>query len=248
MIVILLHRIIIVRSMKKTTFWAIIVLVSLMSTKMVAQGPDEDQLGAWYMYFYNKDFKNSNWGIQGDLQYRDWRGIGDREQLLLRSGVTYTPTDSGIKFTLGYANISSGAYGTDSDALVTENRIYQEGLFSQTLLKRFLITHRIRYEQRWVENQDLRTRYRYNLFVNVPFNGTELSEGVVYAAFYNELFINGERQIGGGRSVEFFDRNRTYAGLGYVLSSNLRVQLGWMKQTTNSWAKNQLQFSLHHNF
>jgi hypothetical protein len=234
----------------KITPTVTLLLITVLSFNQMAQAqsPDDDQLGAWYMYFYNKEFKNSNWGIQGDLQYRDWRGLGDREQLLLRSGVTYSPTDSGIKFTLGYANISSGVYGTNSDALVTENRIYQEGLFSQTLLKRFLFTHRIRYEQRWVENQDLGTRYRYNLFVNVPFKGTTLSEGVLYAAFYNELFINGERQIGNGRSVSFFDRNRTYLGLGYVLNNNLRLQLGWMEQTTSNWQKGQLQFSLHHNF
>lgn len=213
-----------------------------------AQGPDEDQLGAWYMYFYNTTFKESNWGIQGDIQYRDWRGLGDREQLLLRSGVTYSPIDSEIKFTFGFANITTGQYGTDMDNPVSENRIYQEALFSNTILKRLLLTHRFRYEQRWVEEQDFRTRYRYNLFVNVPFNNENLVKNTYYLAMYNELFINGEREIGNGREVEFFDRNRTYLGLGYVIKDNIRVQLGWMEQTTNNWQKGQLQFSLHHTF
>lgn len=217
-------------------------------TKGVAQGPDENQLGAWYMYFYNTTFKESNWGIQGDFQYRDWRGLGDREQLLLRSGLTYSPKDSGIKFTLGFANITTGQFGTDIDDPVSENRSYQEALFSNTVLKRLLVTHRFRYEQRWVENQDFRTRYRYNIFVNVPFQGTTLDKGTPYFAFYNEIFINGERQIGNGREVQFFDRNRTYLGLGYALSDKLRLQLGWMEQTTVNWQKGQLQFSLHHTF
>ena len=52
---------------------------------------DESQTGAWYMYFYTHQFKNSQFGIQGDFQYRDWQGLGDKEQLLLRSGFTYTP-------------------------------------------------------------------------------------------------------------------------------------------------------------
>lgn len=217
-------------------------------TKGVAQGPDENQLGAWYMYFYNTTFKESNWGIQGDFQYRDWRGLGDREQLLLRSGLTYSPKDSGIKFTLGFANITTGQFGTDIDDPVSENRSYQEALFSNTVLKRLLVTHRFRYEQRWVENQDFRTRYRYNIFVNVPFQGTTLDKSTPYFAFYNEIFINGERQIGNGREVQFFDRNRTYLGLGYALSDKLRLQLGWMEQTTVNWQKGQLQFSLHHTF
>ena len=222
--------------------------ILLLSSKVWSQQIDEDQLGAWYMYFWNWDLKESQWGLQGDYQYRDWRGLGDREQLLLRTGITYRPKDSNIKFTLGYANISSGAFGTESDALVTENRIYQEALFGQTLLKKLLLTHRIRYEQRWIENQDFRTRYRYNLFINIPFKGSSLAAKTTYLAFYNELFINGQRNIGNNRTVEYFDRNRTYLGLGYVLNSKIRFQLGWMEQTTTNWQKAQLQFSMHHAF
>ncbi|PRP67639.1 DUF2490 domain-containing protein [Nonlabens agnitus] len=214
----------------------------------LAQSPADDQLGAWYMYFYNTTFENSNWGIQGDFQYRDWRGLGDREQLLLRSGVTYTPTDSDVKFTFGYANVTSGEFGTEIDNPSGENRIYQEALFSNTILKRVFLTHRLRYEQRWVEDQDFRTRYRYNLFANIPLNKPSLQKNAFYVALYNEIFINGERSIGGGREVELFDRNRTYLGMGYALNDSIRFQLGWMEQTTNSFQKGQLQFSMHHTF
>ncbi|MGK0335263.1 MAG: hypothetical protein ACI974_002091 [Paraglaciecola sp.] len=37
-------------------------------------------------------------------------------------------------------------------------------------------------------------------------------------------------------------------GLGYALRDNLRVQAGWMQQTTVNWAKGQTQLSLHHSF
>ncbi|MFK7748442.1 MAG: DUF2490 domain-containing protein [Kordia sp.] len=232
--------------MKKVLLPLIICLFYV--TKSEAQQIDEDQLGSWYMYFYNVDFKDSNWGIQGDFQYRDWRGLGDREQLLLRSGITFRPKDSGVKFTLGFANITTGQFGEDIDNPVSENRVYQEALISNRILKRVLLTHRFRYEQRWVEDQDFRTRYRYNLFINVPLNNTALVKNTYYLAFYNEIFLNGQRTIGNGRTVQFFDRNRTYLGLGYTINTKLRVQLGWMEQTTVNWQKGQLQFSLHHNF
>ena len=232
----------------RRTFVLFVSIFLFSNISMRAQGVDEDQLGAWYMYFWNTDFKDSEWGIQGDFQYRDWQVLGDREQLLLRSGVTYAPKNSGIKFTLGYANISTGVFGTDIDDPVVENRIYQEGLFSNTILKRVFLTHRFRYEQRWVEDQDFRTRYRYNLFANVPINKPSLEKAAFYGAFYNEMFINGQRDIGDGRSVQFFDRNRTYFGLGYVIKKNLRTQLGWMRQTSNAISKAQLQFSVHHSF
>lgn len=231
--------------MKKLVLSLFLTVLSVFS--FAQSGPDEDQLGAWYMYFYTMPFKNSQFGIQGDFQLRMWSPVSDLEQMLLRSGVTYSPKNADIVFTLGYANITTGAFG-ESDETAMENRIYQEVLFPTKVGGRFLFTHRLRYEQRWVETQDLRTRYRYNLFLNVPFNGTALGKGIVYLALYDELFINGQRDIGGGPTVEIFDRNRAYMGVGYGLGSNLRAQTGWMLQTTNNWSKGQLQFSLHHKF
>lgn len=208
---------------------------------------DEDKLGAWYMYFWNTTIKESPWGFQGDIQYRNWDLIGDLEQLLLRGGLTYKPENSAIKFTLGYGNITTGAFGS-SKSTVAESRIYQEALIPQKIGERFYLTHRFRYEQRFVENQDFRTRFRYNLFINVPLNRKDLEPGALYLALYNELFINGQRDIGDGRTVEVFDRNRFYAALGYSLVKGLRVQAGLMEQTTDNWTKKQLQLSLHHTF
>ncbi|UZD23563.1 DUF2490 domain-containing protein [Algoriphagus halophytocola] len=226
----------------------LILLLSIFTYSASAQTAiDEDQLGAWYMYFYSMKFKESQFGMQGDFQYRAWNMASDKEQLLLRSGFTYSPREANITFTLGYAYISTGAFG-ESSANVLENRIYQEALLPQKVGGRFYLTHRFRFEQRWVEGQDFRTRFRYNIFMNIPLNKPSLQKDAVYLALYNEIFINGQKNVNAGSSVELFDRNRTYLGLGYGLRDNLRVQAGWMKQTTNSWAKGQLQFSLHHSF
>ncbi|RIW17092.1 DUF2490 domain-containing protein [Algoriphagus lacus] len=208
---------------------------------------DDDQLGAWYMYFFTKKFKGSQFGIQGDYQFRNWNIGGDLEQLLLRTGVTYQPKNTNVTFTLGYAFIATGEFG-ESDRTSVEHRIYQEALLPQKVGGRFYLTHRFRYEQRWLENQDFRTRYRYTLFMNVPLNGQELKKGVVYLALYNEIFINGQTDIGDGRTVQLFDRNRFYTGLGYGLRNNLRMQLGVMNQTTVAYTKPQLQVGVHHNF
>ncbi|MFK8165662.1 MAG: DUF2490 domain-containing protein [Lewinella sp.] len=220
----------------------------LFTTTLAAQsGPDEDQLGSWYMYFFSATFGDGPFGAQGDIQYRSWDAGGDLEQLLLRGGLTYSPEDANVKFTIGYGNITTGDFG-DSDATTGESRVYQEALLPQKLGKRFMLAHRFRYEQRWVDNQDFRTRFRYNIFLNVLLNATEMRKKTLYLALYNEIFINGETEIGDGREVERFDRNRTYLGLGYGLSDKLRVQAGWMKQTTVNWGKGQTQLSLHHSF
>lgn len=223
------------------------VFVFLFLTQLMQSQTPNNQLGAWYMYFYNHQFKESQWGIQGDVQYRNWNIAGDLEQLLLRSGVTYTPKNAEVKFTLGYAHITSGVSGS-SNATSVESRIYQEALLPQKVGNRVYLNHRFRYEQRFVEDQDFRTRFRYTLFANIPLNASDFSDKTYYLALYNELFVNGETDIGNGAEVELFDRNRTYLGLGYMLNPKMRLQLGWMNQKVDAFGKGQLQVSLHHNF
>lgn len=232
--------------MKKLPILLIACCINFLPTSLFSQ-VDESQTGAWYMYFWNTSFGESNFGLQGDVQYRNWDLLGDLEQLLLRGGLTYQPNNSTVKFTLGYGNITTGAFG-DATETVSESRIYQEALLPQKVGARFYLTHRFRFEQRWVEGQDTRTRWRYAIFLNVPFNKPNLEKGTIYLALYNELFINGGRNIGDGRMVEVFDRNRAYGAIGFGLADNLRTQLGYMQQTTDNISKGQMQLSLHHSF
>ena len=71
---------------------------------------------------------------------------------------TFKPEKANIKFK-GYGNITTGAFGEDNST-INESRIYQEALFPTKIGERFYLNHRLRYEQRFVEEQSLRTRYR----------------------------------------------------------------------------------------
>ncbi len=224
----------------------ILILLFTISFSSINAQVDDEKLGAWYMYFWNTEFGESKFGLQGDIQYRNWNTIGDLEQLLLRAGATYSP-NANVKLTLGYGHITSGAFG-DSDATSSESRLYQEALLPHKIADRIFLKHRFRYEQRWVEGQDFRTRYRYNIFLNIPLNQPDLNKNSIYLAFYNEIFINGQKSIGNGREVAVFDRNRLYGALGYALRDNLKLQFGYLEQSLNSYTKGQLQLSLHHSF
>lgn len=225
----------------------IISIVLFFGGKLSAQVNPQTQ-GGWYMYFWNADLKKSHFGFQGDVQYRNWNVLGDLEQLLLRAGATYRPKNTNVKFTLGYAFILSGAYGISNPTTSMEHRIYQEALLPHKIGNRVYLKHRFRFEQRFVESQNFRLRLRYNLFVNIPLNKPEMKKGVFYIALYNELFINTSKEIGNGRTVEFFDRNRLYGALGYHILDNLQVQLGYMYQSNNSYGKGQFQLSVHQSF
>jgi hypothetical protein len=226
----------------RTSFRIVILSIFLFcSTLSFAQ--EDPNLGAWYMYFGGVEFQNSQFGIHAEAQYRNHNVIGDLEQLLLRTGLRYHLKDGSATFTLGYGNITTEDVGKPNRTFY-ENRVYQEALLRQNVSLASL-NHRFRYEQRFVDNQDVRTRLRYALFINIPLTDKKFSPGAFYIPIYNEVFINGEKM----GNIEYFDRNRLYGGLGYVWKDNLRVQLGIMEQTLNSnYSKTQLQFSLHHNF
>jgi len=223
-------------------FRIVIVLAFLFSvTPSLAQ--DDPDLGAWYMYFGGVEFENSQFGIHAEAQYRNHNIIGDLEQLLLRTGMRYHLKDGSATFTLGYGHITTEDVGEPNNTFY-ENRIYQEALLRQNVSIASL-NHRFRYEQRFVDVQNMRTRFRYALFINIPLTSKKFTPGGIYIPIYNEIFINGEKL----ENVEYFDRNRLYGGLGYVWKKNIRVQVGIMRQTLDfSINKTQLQFSLHHNF
>jgi hypothetical protein len=208
---------------------------------------DQGQDGAWYTYAWTQRFEDSSFGWQGDIQQRNWDLADDTDQLLIRSGATWTPADSKVRYTLGAAWVRSSAFGPSS-ADSEELRLYQEAFVPQTVGSRLFFSHRWRLEQRWLEGQDQRNRLRYSLGLNVPFNQGNLNQGAIYLSLYNELFLNLERGIGNQRKVDYYDRNRAYAALGYSLSDSSRLQFGYMWQETENWGKGQLQLSLFQNF
>jgi len=223
-----------------------LLLLTLIFSFSVKAQIDGSQLGAWYMFFGEGKFsEKSNFGLETDIQHRNFDAGRDLEQLMLRGGLSYKFSETKTKLTLGYAHITSGAFGVDDNSKSYENRIYQQLSFSNKLFSRVYVTQRFRYEQRFLENQDLRTRWRHFFAVNIPLNQEELIPTVLYISMYNELFINGERSIGNDRSVELFDRNRFYIALGYQLTKNLKFQAGMMRQLTDVVGKNQVQIGIH---
>ncbi len=225
---------------------SIAVTAALFGTLAHAQ-VDEDKLGAWYMYFWSIPAGDRSYGFQGDIQHRNWDSGGDLEQLLIRGGVTWTPEGRRELYTLGAAHITSEPFGPGGEA-VYETRLYQEALIPQRLGRKIHLTHRFRFEQRWVDNQDTRFRARYFFALNYPFNQDTLGRGAHYLSFYNEVFLNLNQNIGDGRRVSHFDRNRFYLAYGYSVRDNMRIQFGWMHQETDAIGKQQLQFNLFHTF
>ncbi|MCM4154859.1 DUF2490 domain-containing protein [Gramella sp. AN32] len=228
----------------KRLFIASLLFTTLFSTAHAQE--NDSQLGAWYMYFWNTQFDESKFGLAGDVQYRDWEVLGDLQQFIVRAAVSYN-VNSNLKIFAGYGHFISGELG-ESKETSQENRIHQDILMPQKISDRFLVRHRIRIEERWVENQGFRTRFRYGLFLTIPLTQPDLKKNSLFLSVSDEVFINGQTDIGNNRTVEYFDRNWLYGALGYYFNDNFNVQLGILRQTTPSISKNSLQLGLHHSF
>ena len=215
------------------------IILFLLFSPVICLSQSSD-LGNWLIYFGNKNMKN-NWNWHHEIQYRNYNAIGDLEQLLIRTGIGYNLTENNNNLLLGYGYINSQNYigNTDEKVGVNEHRIYQQFITRQSF-GRVSLQHRYRFEQRWIEDQDFRLRFRYFLSTNIALSNKTIIDKTWYASLYNEIFLNHKNNV--------FDRNRLYVGFGYKLNKNLKFELGYMNQFLNNDNRDQINVITFFNF
>ncbi|BAO56597.1 DUF2490 domain-containing protein [Nonlabens marinus] len=202
------------------------------------------ETGLWSQYFYNAPVAE-NFRIAGDFQYRTYELADDFQQFIARAAIAYTPKIGTLELHAGYGYFYGEPFG-DSDAGTSEHRLHQDIWMDTNAGKTVSIRHRFRFEERFIEDQDFRSRARYTIFVNIDFyKDDQLSK--FYLPFWNEVFINGETELRNS-TVNRFDRNWSFGGLGYRISPALRAQAGYMREITSNTSKGQLVLSLFQSF
>ena len=215
-----------------------IVLLSALAVLPLHANAQNSELGNWLIYFGNKEIDNK-WNIHHEVQYRNYNALGDLEQLLLRTGLGYTFSNKN-NLLLGYGFIRSENYRNSSDTqdILNEHRIYQQFITKQGS-KSYSLQHRYRFEQRFVEDE-FKLRFRYFLALNLALSSEGLIEKHPYISLYNEIFINGQGTA--------FDRNRLYAGVGYLFNSKLKAELAYMNQFFQNGSRDQINLVAFYNF
>lgn len=206
----------------------------------VAMQAQDSETGNWWIYIGSKKI-NDKWNWHHEVQYRNYNFIGDLEQLLLRTGFGVNLTPGNNNLLLGYGYILSENYvpGTDEKLSIGEHRIFQQFITKQSF-GRVAIQHRYRVEERWVEDSDFKWRFRYFLALNIALSNPEMMPDTWYLSLYNEIFLNGQNAV--------FDRNRIYAALGYRVSPQLKVEMGFMSQVYEKRSRGQFQIASFANF
>lgn len=211
----------------------VFLLLISFSVPFSAQNSD---LGAWYMYFgNNKISKKLN--FHNEIQYRNFNGIGDLEQLLIRTGIGYDLTENNNNILLGYGFILSQPYVKGEKTENIEHRLFQQFITKQKF-GRVNLQHRYRLEERFLQD-DFRMRFRYLLGLNIPVTNKEMLPKTLYISAYNEIFLHLDSPV--------LDRNRVYGALGFVINKNMRIEAGYMNQIQENKNRGQVQIGFYNN-
>lgn len=219
-------------------------LLHLAGSGMYAATADNQNL--WLNYVGDHPFSGSPWGIHLEVQNRlsDWGE--DWQQLLVRPGINYEITRN-LSLSAGYGFVRTFPYGEMPVAhRFDEHRAWEQLLYKQEAFG-LKWTHRLRLEQRWIEElQKVGSRYqtenwrgeqraRYSLRTELPLTDDKR----FYLPVWNEVFLNFGPNITGNH----FDQNRAFIGLGYQMTKHMRLETGFMEQSLHrrggkNWEQN----------
>lgn len=167
--------------------------------------------------FYAETVQTFNQTQNGELY------TGRDLQSYWQPGLIYRSSPA-LNWTLGYVYQRNNPFSFDN---TYENRLWQQVLYSQDLGEGKRLSHRLRLEERWIEEKThsahfpFSTRVRYQLAYVSPFQGPEIVTHSWFYSVYNEFYFS----TSGNRNA-FFSENWTYAGIGYQTSNWGRLEVG----------------------
>ena len=220
-----------------------LILISCLFTLIMWSGPAYHEKtynqNAWLMYFGDHKFSRK-FGIHLEAQLRrsDWGK--NPQQLLLRTGINYHPSNA-IFYTVGYCFVETYPYGNFpvKDAY-PEHRLWEQMQIKSTL-KTVEWISRFRLEQRFsqlpvfipasssYEPGDAVYTNRFRLLnrFSHALTGKSIQDRSWYVTMYDEFLLNFGKNV----AANFFDQNRLYFALGYKIPKLGRLELGYLEQT-----------------
>jgi hypothetical protein len=182
--------------------------------------PAQAQLGTWNVLSFKTSF-NEKWGAFAEGQVRSLKFYDDFHYHELKGGVTYS-FDKNFSFAVATGNYDTYQSGGDfvTPRASDEIRLFEQLTMSQ-VLTRVKFEHRYRAEQRFTKD-GYRNRFRYRFQTVIPINRNKVEP--------KSWFINTSGEIFFRDTPQYFERLRTFAGLGYQFSRTHTLMLGYMHQ------------------
>ena len=192
----------------------------------------DSNLNSWWVYAGDHPIGDGPWGVFSEVQVRRSNFASSWQQLQFRDAVTYRFSPN-IQVAAGYVFTRTARYGDFPAAQpVIEHRVYEQLLIKQPF-QRFDIEHRYRVEQRFLETIAspsnyfrYQNRFRYQLKATLPITKSDAHGRQWYLFAGDEIFLN----FGPNFGPSVFDQNRAIAGVGYKVTKNNKVEVGYLNQ------------------
>lgn len=210
------------------------VLACLLFFQMIVCGiasAQTNELTGWAVWNHTQRF-SKHWGASFDAQFRSAHDADYLRNVLLRPNINYYFGNKSA--TLGYTYVSAnGRTATGEKTFRGENRMFEQFVISQKAGVNTTITHRLRLEQRFLDNTATQPdvfsqRIRYFIRGIIPFTKEATFTNGPYFAFQNEVFANIQNKAQINNHV--FDQNRAYVAIGRRLNKRVDLELGYLNQ------------------
>ncbi len=200
-------------SLKKICFLSVLVILT---QQAFSQNELVNGTGSWLVLGGNHQI-SEKWKIPtvGIIRYYN---INERTEFgFFRTGLTYAPNKK-YNFTLGTAYLDTQPFDhNEFETLTTQIWTYEEFCHNSSFYNTS-VSQRFRLEQRWISKPEedlfnIRLRYRLQF-------KKRISEHLYIKAFDEPFFDFKEANI---------NQNRFYLGLGRKITSNVNIEIGYMK-------------------
>lgn len=211
----------------------LLVTLVLMSLSVAGQEKSVETANQGWVALMNHTRFTDRSGVWVDIQYRRTDDFVQRHLVtILRGGYSYFVTDQ-VSLQAGYAYIG---FTFPDAASRHEHRPWQQ--IQWIVPGKIRTTQWLRAEQRLRETatEDYRFnwRFRHNLSLTLPFT-QPTNQTYPFAVVANELHIQAGKEI----SINYFDQNRLFVGLGYAFNKATNLQVGYLNVFQQLAAENQ---------
>ena len=199
--------------------------------KANSQETGENELGAWYMYSGTHQI-SENWSLKSVLQLRTYETTKNFNFLFFQGGGNYT-LNKNISAGLNYGFLLWDRNFEDNDNPNTIEHRINEQIYLKNKSGKFSLTNRLSLDHRFIDNKtsyETQHRIRYRFHVKHPINKT------LFISVFDEIMYN----LDGFK----FQQNRLYGAMGFKLSNNVNLELGYLKWSFKSRAFDRLQIGI----
>ena len=216
-------------------YLSLLTVFCLLPLYMKAQNTDQS---AWLAIINSTRF-NKSWGLHLDVQVRSSDRLEYLRNVMFRPGLTYHLSKK-TNLTLGYLlNDTYVPAGSGEYNRLSEHRVWEQFVYNMPV-KRSVLMHRLRLEQRFIEQQSSdifsqRLRYMLRAVLPVTRQDSTFKRGP-FVGLQNEVFFHLQNRD--KLSGNIFDQNRAYLALGYRFNPKVDLEAGYLNQFVKGRVQN----------